>query len=90
MLIKFLGAIDFISGLILIFGAGIKLPSILLIIFGIILLIKASMGMLKDFASWIDFIAGLIFIASIFFVVPSIICLISGILMLQKGIFSFL
>ena len=66
MLVKVLGAIDFISGLILIFGAGIKLPSALLMILGAILLIKASMGMLKDFASWIDFTAGLIFIASIF------------------------
>jgi hypothetical protein len=90
MLIKFLGAIDFISGLILIFGSGIKLPTTLLMILGIILFIKASMGMLKDFASWIDLIAGIIFIASIFFVVPGIIGVISGILMLQKGIFSFL
>ncbi|VVB82915.1 Uncharacterised protein [uncultured archaeon] len=90
MLVKFLGTIDFISGLILIFGAGIKLPSFLLIIIGVILLIKASMGMLKDFASWIDFIAGLIFIASMFFIVPSIICIVLGILILQKGLFSFL
>jgi hypothetical protein len=89
MLIQILGAIDFLSGLILIFGAGMKIPSLLLIVFGIILLIKSFVGLLKDFASWIDFIAGIIFILQALFSIPPILSVIAGILILQKGIFSF-
>ncbi len=90
MLVKVLGGIDFIGGLILIFGAGFSFPIPLLALFGIILLIKSGIGLLKDFVSWIDFFAGIIFILLIFFQIPLIICLIAGILLIQKGIFSFL
>jgi hypothetical protein len=89
MLIKILGGIDFLSGLLLIFGAGTKFPNALLISLGIILLLKSCFGMLKDFASWVDFLTGIIFIASIFFLVPNWICIIAGALILQKGLFSF-
>ena len=89
MLVKILGGIDFISGLILIIGAKF-IPYQILIFFGIILLIKALIGLLRDFASWIDFSAGVIFILLIFFPVHWIICLIVGILLIQKGIFSFI
>ena len=90
MLMKIFGAIDFISGLILIFGAGTKFPTGFLITFGIILLVKSLLGLLKDFGSWIDFLVGISFIILIFFEIPSIIGIILGILILQKGIFSFL
>jgi hypothetical protein len=90
MLVKALGAIDFIGGLILIFGAGMKIPSIMLTIFGIIFLIKSAIGLLKDFGSWIDFSAGAIFLFSLLFLIPPVICVVVGILLLQKGIFSFL
>lgn len=89
MLVKILGGIDFIAGLILLFGTKFVNDSIL-IFFGAILLIKAGIGLLKNFASWIDFISGIIFILSIFFQIPFGICLIAGILMIQKGIFSFI
>ncbi len=90
MLIKILGAIDFIGGLLLIFISGFILPSQILIFLGAVFLIKSLIGFLKDFASWIDLVSGGIFILLIFFQVPWFICLIPGILLIQKGIFSFL
>ena len=90
MLVKILGAIDVIAGLILIFGPGINFPSSIVIIFGIVLLAKSSLGLLKDFASWIDFLAGLTFLLSVIISVPVIISVIIGLLILQKGVFSFL
>ncbi|MCX6746758.1 MAG: hypothetical protein NTU63_01340 [Candidatus Pacearchaeota archaeon] len=90
MLVKLLGGIDLIGGLILIFGSNDGLPLPILIIFGIILLIKAGIGKLKDFASWIDIFAGIIFILLIFLPVYWVVCIIAGILLIQKGIFSLL
>jgi len=90
MLVKVLGALDFIIGLILIFGARIKIPATILIILAVFLFIKAGIGLLKDFASWIDLLSGLIFILLIFFPLHWIICLIPAILLIQKGIVSFL
>ncbi len=90
MLVKILGAIDFIGGLILVFLSGFSLPSQLLICFGIIFFIKSGIGMLKDFASWVDFSSGILFILLIFFPIHWVICVIVGILVIQKGIFSFL
>ena len=90
MLVKLLGGLDFLSGLLLIFGTETKFPNIAFIILGLLFLMKASLGLLKNFASWIDFSGGIIFIALTFFIVPQVICVIAGILILQKGIFSFL
>ncbi len=90
MLIKILGVIDFIAGLLLIFGTNLKVPFPILIIFGIFLLVKAGIGLLKDFASWIDLIGGMVFILLIILPVYWIICLIAGILLIQKGIAGFL
>jgi len=90
MLVKALGVLDFVGGLILLFGAGIKVPVPILIILIVIFLIKAGIGLLKDFASWIDLVAGIVFILMIFFPVYWVVCFISGILLIQKGIVSFL
>jgi hypothetical protein len=90
MLVKILGAIDFIGGLILIFISGLVLPSQVLIFFGILFLIKSSLGFWRDFASWTDLLSGIIFILLTFFPVYWVICLVLGILLVQKGIFSFL
>ena len=90
MLVKLFGTIDFIVALIFIFGTKTKLPTFLLIVLAVILLLKASLGQLKDFASWIDFAGGIIFIISIFVILPGAIYVIIGILSLQKSIFSFL
>jgi hypothetical protein len=89
MLVKVLGGIDSIAGLILLFGTRFINDSVL-IFFGVILLIKAGVGLFKNFASWIDLFSGIIFILFIFFQIPLGICIIAGILMIQKGIFSFL
>jgi hypothetical protein len=90
MLVKALGAFDIIAGLILIFGAGVNLPTNILTLFGIILIAKSFFGQLKGFASWIDLIAGIIFLISIIINLPGIIGVIMGIFLFQKGIFSFL
>ena len=90
MLVKALGIIDVFAGLILIFGMGINFSSQMLIIFGIVLLAKSSLGLFKDFASWVDSLAGLTFILSAMISVPVIVSIIIGLLILQKGVFSFL
>lgn len=89
MLVKVLGALDLIGGLFLLLGTEISSLFILLLILGVVFLIKAGIGLLKDFASWIDLFGGAIFILLMFFHVPLIICIISGLLLIQKGIFSF-
>ncbi len=90
MLVKILGLIDLVIGIILVFGIIEYLQSTFLIILGLILLAKSSLGMLKDFASWVDFIGGLVFLVSIIISVHPVISLIIGLLILQKGLFSFL
>ena len=90
MLIKILGGMDLVIGLILIFGAGITLPTQITVIIGMILLLKSCLGLLKDFGSWIDFSCGATFLFSILFSIPWIINLILGVLIIQKGIMSFL
>ena len=91
MLLKILGAIDLIFGLVLILlGIGIVFPKAILIVGGIILLIKSSFGFLKDFASWIDFAGGIIFILLMFIEIPEIIVIIVGLFVAQKGVSSFL
>jgi hypothetical protein len=90
MLVKVLGVIDFIGGVFLLFLSKKKFPFLILLVFGIILLVKAGIGLLKDFASWIDLVAGIVFILLIFFPLHWIFCLIAGALLIQKGIVSFL
>ena len=90
MLVKILGLIDLIIGIILVFGIIEYLQNAFLMILGLILLAKSSLGMLKDFASWVDFIGGLVFFISVIISVPPIVSLIIGLFILQKGLFSFL
>ncbi|MDO8528968.1 MAG: hypothetical protein Q7S06_03710 [Nanoarchaeota archaeon] len=89
MLIKILGAIDISSGLILLFGAGVKLPSPLLLILGIILIAKSFLGMFKEFGGWVDLLSGAVLILSSLIAMPIFISIIFGILLLQKGVVSF-
>jgi hypothetical protein len=89
MLIKILGAIDISSGLILLFGAGIRLPSTLLLVLGIILIAKSFLGMFKEFGSWVDLLSGIVLILSSLIAIPILISIIFGILVLQKGVVSF-
>jgi hypothetical protein len=88
MLVKVLGAIDIIIGIIFIFAANIELNSSILIFLGLVLLAKSSLGMLKDFASWIDFLSGIFLLLMVVISVPAFILFILGLLLLQKGFFS--
>jgi hypothetical protein len=89
MLIKILGAIDISAGLILLFGAGVKLPSTLLLVLGAILIAKSFLGMFKEFGSWIDLLGGITLILSSLIAMPIFISIIFGVLVLQKGVVSF-
>ena len=89
MLVKILGGIDVLLGIFLVFLNNFNFSKTALIIFGIVLLLKSSLGLLKNFASWIDFLAGIVFLLSILVSIPGFICVILGLLLLQKGGFSF-
>ena len=90
MLVKILGGIDVLLGVFLIFINSLNFSKTALMIFGIILLIKGSLGLFKNFACWVDGLAGFVFLLAIVVSIPGIICIILGLLLLQKGIFSFL
>ena len=91
MLLKILGTIDVVVGVILIiFGLGFDMYNNILIFSGIVLMSKSLLGFVKDFASWIDFLAGLMIILCIWIAIPKIIIIILGVLILQKGLFSFI
>tara|TARA_B100001964_G_C14237342_1_gene603137 strand:- start:1951 stop:2325 length:375 start_codon:yes stop_codon:yes gene_type:complete len=90
MLLKVLGIFDIVAGLILILDKSLVFSDQILITFGIILLAKSSLGLLKNLASWIDFLAGVILLLSIIINIPIAINFILGVLIIQKGIFSLL
>jgi len=91
MLLKILGAVDVLAGLILIItGIGFKFPQSILMFFGIFLLIKSSLGLWKDFASWTDIICGAVILISISSKIPLFVLMFLAAVIGQKGIFSFL
>ena len=90
MLVKILGGIDVLSGLVLILTTLTEIPMSLLVFFGVALLAKSAIGLLKDFGSWIDFLTGIVLILCLFVQIPLLIKIIFGILIVQKGIASFL
>lgn len=90
MLVKILGSIDIISSLTLLFLISAESNYKILLFFGIILIIKSSFGMLRDFASWVDFLCGAIFLLSIILNIPSFIIIILSLLLFQKGVFSWI
>ena len=89
MLVKTLGAIDLIVGLIILFLTSLNLPNQMLLFFGVLIFTKSSIGMLRDFGSWIDFSAGIILGIAILVNIPLFLSLVVGFLVLQKGVFSF-
>jgi hypothetical protein len=88
MLIKVLGGLDLVGGIILIIGSSLDFTKGFLVL-GAMFLIKSSIGMWKDFGSWIDLISGVLFFLLIFFNLQ-IPCLIIGVILIQKGIVSFI
>jgi hypothetical protein len=89
MLVKILGIIDLFAGIFLILGIFFR-PLSLLLILGIMLLLKSTLGMLKDFASWIDLLAGFTLLMLITLDIPKLILLSLGVLLIQKATFSFI
>ncbi|MGD9276194.1 MAG: hypothetical protein PVJ67_03405 [Candidatus Pacearchaeota archaeon] len=90
MLVKILGGIDLIAGIIMMFNRLVSFPNEVLIFIGIVLIVKASFGLFKNFASGIDLFAGIIILFLIFFSVPIWINIIAGVLLIQKGLMSFI
>jgi hypothetical protein len=91
MLIKLLGFTDLLAGLILIFGAKMDIPQVILVFFGIILLIKSFLGGIpKNLGSFTDLFSGGIFFLLIIINIHWIFCLIAGLFLIQKGVVSFL
>jgi len=90
MLVKILGGIDVLGGLLLILTLLTDVPHYLLIFFGVILLFKSLLGFPKNFGGWVDFCVGSILLLCIFFSIPLIIKIILAFLIVQKGISSFL
>ncbi|MBU2104619.1 MAG: hypothetical protein KKF67_02495 [Nanoarchaeota archaeon] len=88
MLIKLLGVVDLFAGIFLLLGMFFK-PFTPLLILGIILLLKSTLGMLKDFASWIDFLSGFTLLLLITLNIPKFILIGLGVLLIQKAAFSF-
>jgi hypothetical protein len=89
MIIKLLGILDFIAGLILLTSLEKKLPLWVCLFFTGFLISKSLIGFLKTFASWLDLISALTFLLLIFLPLPIFLKVIIGILILQKGFFSF-
>jgi hypothetical protein len=90
MLVKLLGGIDVLSGLILILSLLTEMPFTIMIVFGIVLLGKSLMGFLKDFGSWIDLLTGIVLILCVFVQIPLFVKIVLGVLIVQKGVSSFL
>ncbi|MBU3907380.1 MAG: hypothetical protein KKA64_03980 [Nanoarchaeota archaeon] len=91
MLLKALGTIDLLSGLILILlGAGVNIPNNFLITGGAILFVKSGLGFWQDIGSLIDVVGGLVLLLSAWITFPGMISIIAGLIIAQKGIFSFL
>jgi len=90
MLVKILGAIDLIAGILLVINISSTLPFQIMFLGGIILIGKSLLGFLKDFASWVDLTSGIVFLISTFLSLPVFLIAIVVILLIQKGVFSFL
>ena len=90
MLVKALGIIDVIAGLVLVFDLTKIMPEVIVAILGVALLAKSMLGMLQDVASWFDFFAGSILLMTTVIFVPWVVQAFVGILVLQKGVFSLL
>jgi len=90
MLVKALGIIDIISALILLVGSKELIGPQILFLFGVILILKSSLGMWKDFFSWVDLLAGVVLLLEILTPVTPIVKIIFALILLYKGAVSFL
>ncbi len=91
VLLKSLGIIDLILGFCMILLVwGVEFSTAIYLIFGLILLIKAGLGLFKDFGSWVDIYCGLLFLIAIGINIHIFFLIIGAVLLIQKGFISFL
>lgn len=92
MIVKVLGVLDILVGIIFAFEGIDKwgiIPNILVLIFGIALLVKAAMFIaFMDFASVVDVICALLIIVSFWIPVVAWLHAIVALFLIQKGIVS--
>lgn len=89
MLVKILGGIDLIMGLVLIFSSTFS-GSKFLVFLAMILIVKALMGFFQEVGGWIDIAGGVFLLLASIGIVITLINVIVGFLVLQKGVISFL
>ncbi len=91
MLLKTLGIIDLIIGLIILLMVfGTKIPTSIMVVCIIILAIKGSFIITKDIASAQDILVVFVLVLNLIFAMPKIILLVAAFLMFQKGFVSLL
>ena len=92
MIVKALGILDLVAGLVFLLSVAVTaMPKSLIIICAVYFLIKGSMFMLlMDFASIVDFICGIIILLSAWTEVPLVLSIIALIFIAQKGILSLI
>jgi len=91
VLIKILGAIDVVAGIIflmLIFG--MNAPFQILLFFAGLLLLKGMFIITGDVLSLIDLASSLLFFISIFFSLPALLLWIPAFILFAKGFVSFI
>ncbi|HJX50651.1 MAG TPA: hypothetical protein VJ438_04260 [Candidatus Nanoarchaeia archaeon] len=90
MLVKILGALDILAGIIFWLSFPFPIPAIILGIFGIYVLAKGLIfvGFGLDVLSAIDIIAGILIIASVSISMPVILISVISIYLIGKGLFS--
>ena len=90
MIVKILGVLDLIAGTFILFNLSQTLPIKIILILGIIIALKSSLGQLKNIASWIDLCAGIFILLGILIYFPFFLRIIVSVLILQKGIISLI
>ena len=90
MIIKILGILDIISGLLFWLGSFFHIiPDQIIILIVFYLIIKGVIFIIsKDIASILDIISGLVIYLSMSFNLPAFVIIIVTFFLLQKGIFS--
>lgn len=92
MIVKLLGGLDFLAGLIfLLFEFTEIIPYSVVVYFGLFLIVKGALFGIPEFnvISIIDIVCGILFLLSFFGMFNFIVWIVS-IYLLQKGLFSFI
>ncbi len=92
MIVKILGSLDLIAGLLFwIFALFGIIPSSIISFLALYLVIKSIIFLISEhFASALDLISGIIIFSSLAFNLPDFIAIIISLYLIQKGIFSII